>query len=405
MVIPKIFGPPPKSMASTSAGLVLQSIGRTNIELSASGYRKHLPGIHGLRAVAALAIVAYHTCYISKPLLIVPQLLAPSVSNLGLGVHLFFIISTFSLMHSYDEISKKKGWMFSYAIKRFFRIAPMFYLLILYNYGNFVTSLPIGRVAANIAFVFNFFPKSSKSIVWAGWTIGVEMPVYAILPFVIHKFRRLWLSISLTVVAFAVSIVSRLLIADSSLPDDYAYFSFVGNIGVFAAGAMAHHLVKAKAIKGLLLKAIATGSLVGLLALAIIPGRVNSIGPSLEVLLWSTPLSLLCIWQAVQPSRLLASFPMQWIGERSFSVYLLHPFIVYQLWKAGVYEQIYSVFHLFGSWAYVLCVATTISVVLLASAITYSLVERPGQKLGNALIRFMYQRQSKPKSLTVKISD
>ncbi len=344
--------------------------------------RRHLPGIHGLRAGAALIIVAFHVCYISAPALELPPLLIPSVSNMQMAVHLFFIISIFSLLHSYEGAPLGGDWIVSYGIKRFFRIAPLFYVMLAYNYGTPIAS---ADVVADALFIYNFIPGMHYSGVWAGWTLGVEMPVYVLLPFVIARFRTLPQIAILTAVAVVISICSRLLLNNTSLPNDYAHLALPSNVAIFAVGALAYHIVKAHGSNISLRLPIMAASILGLAALATIPASTS--GPHLDVLLWSIPLGLLCIWQATRPSRALSSRPMQWIGERSFSIYLLHPFIVYRLWQSGAYVRIYAELHYFGAWAFLACVSVSIGLVLAAAAITYRLIEIPGQRLGGLLIR------------------
>jgi len=59
---------------------------------------RKLAGVHGLRAIAALMIVIFHTYGIPK--LEMPGWLWLVSNRFGLGVHLFFLLSAFSLAHS-----------------------------------------------------------------------------------------------------------------------------------------------------------------------------------------------------------------------------------------------------------------------------------------------------------------
>ena len=85
-----------------------------------------LPGIHGLRGVAAFVVLMYHL--IQHTDLPLPSVLKPVASHGGLSVHLFFVLSAFSLAHSHFREPIDTG---SYLIKRFFRIAPLFYAVIM----------------------------------------------------------------------------------------------------------------------------------------------------------------------------------------------------------------------------------------------------------------------------------
>jgi len=41
----------------------------------------------------------------------------------------------------------------------------------------------------SVLFVFNFFPGSEQGIVWASWTIGVEMVFYTVFPLLFARVR------------------------------------------------------------------------------------------------------------------------------------------------------------------------------------------------------------------------
>ena len=106
-----------------------------------------------------------------------------------------------------------------------------------------------------------------------------------------------------------------------------------------------------------------------------------------HAILWSCGFGVLCAWQAEVPSRWLANSAMQWLGERSFSIYLLHPLAINQLTRHDVYSWVWqSLEPTIGAWAYLPCVALTLTIVLSLSAVTYALIEKPGQKLGAAII-------------------
>ena len=44
--------------------------------------------------------------------------------------------------------------------------------------------------AKSVLFIFNFIPGSETGIVWASWTIGVEMVFYAIFPLLFLRYRN-----------------------------------------------------------------------------------------------------------------------------------------------------------------------------------------------------------------------
>src|ERR1700730_6174573 len=66
---------------------------------------------------------------------------------------------------------------------------------------------------------------------------------------------------------------------------------------------------------------------------------------------------MICACQAAAPSRLLSTQAVQWAGERSYSIYLLHPFVIFLLFRGGVYSTIYEALGpSMGNWSYFPCV-------------------------------------------------
>ena len=150
-----------------------------------------LPGIHGLRGVAALAVILYHLVKIVG--LNPPDFFGFIGRDFGYGVQLFFVISAFSLCCSTEKFIQQSTWTVEYFIKRFFRIAPLFYFMLAFEVSrqfltDGVVTTSLSNILLNLTFTFGFAPPFS-SIVWAGWTIGVEMIFYAIFPVLLLTIR------------------------------------------------------------------------------------------------------------------------------------------------------------------------------------------------------------------------
>jgi peptidoglycan/LPS O-acetylase OafA/YrhL len=350
-------------------------------------YRGDLPGLHGLRALAACAIILLHTLHAPSPWMPVPAALLPIVPDLSAGVMLFFILSAFSLLYSNQRIIGTPGWIRLYLLKRVFRIAPLFYaMLAIYcaRYLYYRVPLDLWEVLANLTFIFNAVPGWDPSIVWAGWTVGVEMPFYLCVPLImlfVRTRRQAWGLLALSV---AVSISARALLARAyGSADPFPEFALASNLVMFAFGVALFHTLRPERPgrrSSLILAILSLGGL-GVLA-AGVAAPLAGLG-RLDLLLFAVPLTCLCAWQATAPSRWLKSGVMQWLGERSYSLYLLHPFVIYLLMQVGAYNLIVvRVGPAFGEWYFVVAGALTIVVTAACSAVSYRLVERPGQVLG-----------------------
>jgi peptidoglycan/LPS O-acetylase OafA/YrhL len=105
-----------------------------------------------------------------------------------------------------------------------------------------------------------------------------------------------------------------------------------------------------------------------------------------DIVFWGLGLSALCIWQGVLPSVWIGNKFFEHLGERSFSIYLLHPVVIfYSKNQLGVVYQLLEPY--VGLSAYFVCAALLISLILVFAEFTYRLIEVPGIKLGRKLIK------------------
>ena len=341
-----------------------------------------LPGIHGLRALAALMIVLFHLHGILS--LAVPPALGLVASHFGLGVTLFFVISAFSLSYSNPNAINDLP---NYYTKRLFRIFPLFYFMFCV-YGILFAWPSLFSTIAQLAFIFNFIPGGHESSVWAGWTIGVEMIFYVVLPILIAlcvSFRAILVGVILTAL---IGYSARVLLTDA-LPTfpGYSGMSFIGNLPIFFAGIAAYWAyARWKDSSSAMPAAVAFVVMGGLVVFLLHPisiGLVTRGRP--DSLFWGYAFAAMCLWQALSPSRIFACAAAQWIGERSFSVYLLHPLVIYSM--RDIHGWIYSVLTPIGAWAFVVCAVVTLPILLGLSAVTYRFIELPGVTMGRHLAR------------------
>ena len=154
-----------------------------------------LQGILGLRGIAASAVVLFHLSILAD--IRVPTGFYFIERDFGAGPFLFFVLSAFSLMYSTEHTMHRPDWAREYLVKRFFRIAPLFYSVLALMVALMVrhaimsnSALPaVSTVFLNITFLFGFFPELEVSLVQAGWTIGVEMIFYVLFPVLLMAIR------------------------------------------------------------------------------------------------------------------------------------------------------------------------------------------------------------------------
>jgi peptidoglycan/LPS O-acetylase OafA/YrhL len=163
--------------------------------------------IDALRGYAILMVIAVHaSLFYNLP----PTQLA--LAALGArGVQLFFVASAMTLFMSWH--SRNDGAKAFY-IRRFFRIAPMYYLclpIFLYFDGFGPTiyapdGLSIRHILMALTFTHGFMPDTLNSVVPGSWSIADEMIFYAIFPLLIAIRVRWLMAAALTLLATVVCV-------------------------------------------------------------------------------------------------------------------------------------------------------------------------------------------------------
>lgn len=192
-----------------------------------------------MRGVAALLVIFFHQRAILN--LRLPTALETIIDHLYLSVHLFFVVSAFTLFHSHhcSPVSTT-----NYLIKRFFRIAPLFYTALLFQIWQ--SGLPdVATTFLNFSLLFNLAPGFLSSINWAGWSIGVECLFYLLLaalflrPNLIYDQMKI-ISLALVGTFLTVFIWGLAIKYPGVISMEYAYFSFVTNLTPFFFGLAAY---------------------------------------------------------------------------------------------------------------------------------------------------------------------
>lgn len=353
-----------------------------------------LTGLLGLRGIAALSIVLFHTDRLTG--ISAPEPFGFVGKEFAYSVHLFFVLSAFSLMYSTSPSLARGTWMQEYFIKRFFRIAPLFYVMIgheiLRQYltaGAVITPTP--TILMNFAFVFNFWPFTG--IVWGGWAIGVEMLFYAIFPVLLFTLRTPRALLVCLGLAFLASTSVRMVLhaAHQANPShhqwDWSYFAFLPNLWLFILGMVAFRFADTP-----LGRRAATASTVGpLIALGFLvmiywAGDLLKGPARLDLAVYGFLFAALCVWQYLRPTAAFANRFLEYCGERSFSLYLLHPVAIFYL-KPTLMDLDKSMQPLLGPWSFVIVAGCVLLVLFPAAEISYRLVEAPGIGIGRKLVR------------------
>jgi peptidoglycan/LPS O-acetylase OafA/YrhL len=352
-----------------------------------------LSGLLGLRGAAALCIVLFHVDRLTG--ISPPGFLAFIGKEFAYSVHLFFVLSAFSLMYSTGSTIVRPTWIQEYFIKRFFRIAPLFYVMIIhellrqYLSGGAVAT-PATHIIANLTFTFNFFPFAG--MVWAGWTIGVEMLFYAIFPVLLITTRKPATLLVVLLVAFAASTSGRLIIhaahqgAPSMYRWDWSYFAFISNLWFFVLGMAAFRLAQNTRARSVAQLPIAGVFIAVALAWMVVGGGEGlKDAARLDLAVYGVLFAALCVRQYARPTVVFANSVLEFLGERSFSLYLLHPVVIFYL-KPILLSLDQWLRPAMGGWVFFVCAGVVLSTLLPAAEIAYRYIERPSIATGRKFV-------------------
>lgn len=150
-----------------------------------------------LRWIAILLVLMVHFT------LLIPYIdksISENIKNLmyiwQYGVILFFIISSYTLFRSIDL--RKENSFKSFYIRRFFRIAPLYYVILIWLFfttnwvSYYMTNnewITFSNLILHIFFLNGFYKETYNSIIWVEWTIFVEVMFYLILP-IIYIYKK-----------------------------------------------------------------------------------------------------------------------------------------------------------------------------------------------------------------------
>jgi peptidoglycan/LPS O-acetylase OafA/YrhL len=153
--------------------------------------------IDSLRGVAILMVIIVHTSQSITGLNRYANLLLDYGKT---GVQLFFILSAFTLCLS---MTKRHDGNLNFYIRRYFRIAPLYYIaipmyfllthFIKWPYRNGVSlysSFSYFNIICNFLFIHGLVPSANNTIVPGGWSIGAEMLFYLVFPLIFKIYSR-----------------------------------------------------------------------------------------------------------------------------------------------------------------------------------------------------------------------
>ncbi len=331
--------------------------------------------VDGLRAVAALSVLAYHVAFalggFDGPA-------GPWLVHLNVGVALFFVLSGFLLARPFAAARLRgDAWpdVGAYGLRRALRIVPAYWVALP------VVLLVTGAAARPELFLFAqvYSAETFTAGIGQAWTLCVEVAFYAFLPLWALARRRSTLRGELAALAalFAAGVAWKAGVAEDATrvawpPAFLDHFA----LGMAVAAVSVVRPVRVPAAALLALAAVA-----GLVALGFAGGAPGG-GPVARALiahevkgLVAVALLVAALAAAGLPGRVLGAAPLRAVGVISYGVYLWHLLVVEQLAAAGWAETA----------GVPLFALSALAASLVLGAASWVLVERPSIALARRL--------------------
>jgi peptidoglycan/LPS O-acetylase OafA/YrhL len=360
-----------------------------------------MQGIEAGRFYAASAIILFHLHGISG-LLVPPELKFISV-YFGQGVPLFFVISAFGMCVGYMGKLETSEKIRSFYLRRLFRIAPLFYVVML-AYIPFwsltrISSPDLFNFISTALFVHNLFPQTVGGYVWGSWTIGVEMLFYFLFPMIAIVINSWWKSLCLIVLCFAIRGTWNEAFSDApKLLFTFSNFFIAPHMQLFSAGIAAYfawrRLRRSNHYTRYGLALLLIGCTLSTLLMVFGGWYILEVGKivgwhfNIAVVhaSWSLALACIVVGLALHPHPVAVGPARVAMGRASFGLYLWHLMILGGLRQAGIYDTINSIFQ--NSWAaFTAGSILTFCIVIPISMVTFRYIERPGMDLIHRLSR------------------
>ena len=345
--------------------------------------------IDAVRGFAILGVLMVHASQSGEP---IDSDLGKVVLLKGArGVQLFFMASAMTLFYSYYKRSVQENFKSrDFFIRRFFRIAPMFYIAIVYylfqksHEGIYLLDVAhIPHILSAFTFTFALHPYWIIAIVPGGWSIGVEMLFYLLLPLLFFRIKNIQQAFNLFLIAIGVRIMLQTFFqAYPMISEPWHWISFLiyylpNQFPVFAIGIFLYFLIFEK--QKLVVKNPYTIFLLMLILLfQAITGNDQLIPENI-----SFSLLLACfIWYLSEFNpRIFVNPIIKYIGKISYSIYVVHFAVFY--WMN--YFKILDLFaNTYLNYTAKFLMVTIISILI--SSVFYKVIELPFQRIGARII-------------------
>ena len=312
------------------------------------------------------------------------------VAELGnMGVQLFFLVSAVTMCHMWQQRHDEAARTSKFYIRRFFRIAPLFWCAIVFYTCLWhlspdrrgLNGISLQDIVLTALFLHPFSVSAINSVVPGGWSIGIEMGFYGVFP-LLARLRGIRILLAGFALYLLLGLAGTAFFERLGSGDEYAtflYYSFLTQLPIFPIGMFVYALASREP-QARLPSAVAVVILwLGIAFIGKYGFHMNA-RPFFwcEVLILATLVDVSIRWDL--QSKVLAFF-----GQLSYSIYLFHFAVLY------LFEKTVG-----GRWPYWVGLPIALAVTSLLAMASRSTAEKWSQDAGRALISRLTTRRDAP---------
>lgn len=338
-----------------------------------------LPGLNGVRAIAALAVVISH---VNGRLEHFGLDKLPYWDLAGYGVTMFFTLSGFLITYLLFREIEKTGTISikKFYLRRIFRIWPLYYfylllILVIVGYAaigqKYFMYLAIMPNFVNTFSAYGWLVGGSaiaSSLLGHYWSLGVEEQFYSFWPWIIKKVKKIFLFLLVFPIFFLLLkvLVKYLQMEPIQVLLHYSRF------GCLAIGALGAYLFWKKSTVLKYLKHPVVQSLPWLLLLLIAFNRFHLFS-IIDHEIVSVFVVILIINQIsdFRPMVSLENRVFDYLGRISFGIYVYNPLVIFMAYSSFAYLPLPD--HLLS---YIVVYASVIVLNILIAHVSYFTLER-----------------------------
>lgn len=392
-------------LAIVTAALLVRAVPKIARHLEHSGESRYA-SIDGLRGYLAFGVFVHHSIitwiFLRTGVIDFPP--SNFYAQLGQGsVALFFMITGFLFWNRLLTQGRQHDWL-AFAVSRLFRLYPLYLPLMLivfvtvFYQQNWELKEPgirlLGQILAWLTFDrpdVNQYHQTGMLISNVTWTLGYEVFFYLALPLaaMVFIYRGTWVQVVLCLIG--IYALYQVVGWEHSLKKHFLA-SFLGGIGA-AYWIRRPQLVAWSQTR--------MAGIVALLALAIAFTAFNRAFNLRPLLLMS--LFFVIVASGNNLFGILKPRSIRWLGEISYSTYLLHGFVLWVL-----VQRLPHMLELDArdTSTFLTLLAVCSCLLIVISSLTFLYIEQPGINAGKQVLQRLRQARSRKadKGLTEKIA-